>query len=192
LVWSRSRASSMASGTSTWYMGAPVQLVTEFDRRFDELWERLRSHQELLWCVRDRETLAWHYRYALARGDAWIFTATENAALCAFAIVLRQDNAKVGLKRARLVDLQALPGNEDALTPIVAAILRQCRHEGVHMLESIGFTRSTRAFLESHSPYSRRLPAWLFFYKAKDEALDRALSSGAMWNVCSYDGDGSL
>jgi len=172
--------------------GGHIQLLTQFDERFDDFWERQRLARDVILCVRDRQTLAWHFHYALARGEAWIFVLFEGSSIRAYAIFLRQDNRAVGLRRVRLVDVQALPGFEDALGPMIAAALVKCRSEGVHMLESIGFGGATRSFLEWHAPHRRRLPAWMFFYKVRDQRLDRELSRAEQWDVCSYDGDGSL
>jgi hypothetical protein len=169
-----------------------IQFLTRFDERFDELWQRLRLGPDLLRCVRDSQTLTWHFRYALARREAWIVVALEGSSICAYSIFLRQDNRALGLKRVRLVDFQALPGRGDTLPEMISAALVKCRPEGVHMLESIGFGRATRTFLESLAPHRRRLPAWMFFYKARDKRLDQQLSRPELWDVCSYDGEGSL
>jgi hypothetical protein len=171
---------------------ADIRFLPQFDDRFDEFWQRLRKGEDALRAVRDCHTLSWHFKYALARGQAWIVVALDGSAICAYAIFLRQDNPAVGLTRARLVDFQALPGSEYNLAAMIAVALARCREEGVHTMESIGFGGVTRSILESHAPHHRRLPAWMFFYKARDKHLDHQLSRPGLWEICSYDGDGSL
>jgi hypothetical protein len=177
-----------SSGSS----GGQIQLIAQFDERFDDFWERLKFARDVILCVRDRRTLTWHFSHALARGEAWIFVVSDGSSICGYSIFLRQDNRALGLKRLRLVDVQVLPGREDTLGHMISAALVKCRAEGLHMLESVGFGGATRRFLEAQAPYRRRLPAWMFFYKARDQRLDQELSSAVQWDVCSYDGDGSL
>jgi hypothetical protein len=172
--------------------GASIQPLTQFDERFDEFWLRLRRAGEMLRCVRDRPTLEWHFGHALANGDAWIYVALDGSAISAYSVFVRQDNRAVGLKRVRLADFQSLDGGCMVLKPMISAALTRCRTEGVALLESIGFGARKRAILEAYAPFRRRLPAWRFFYKARDERLHQQLSRPELWDVCSYDGDGSL
>jgi hypothetical protein len=142
--------------------------------------------------VRDRQTLEWHFGHALAKGDAWIFAALDGSVISAYSVFVRQDNRAVGLKRVSLADFQSLDSECMALLPMISAALTRCHTEGVDLLESIGFSVKKRGLLEAYAPFRRRLPAWRFFYKARDERLHQQLSRPELWDVCSYDGDGSL
>ena len=194
LAWGRSRLTGR--GRQGWETaGWPenlVQSLSGFDDRFDEFWERLRSAGDLMLCVRDRRALTWHFGQPLAKNRVWIYAVTDGPGLSAYGIFLRQDNLAVGLRRVRLVDFRALAGHEHSLAWVMSAALARCRAEGVHMLECVGFGGHTRSLLEAHAPYRRRLPACMFFYKAADPQLDQQLTSAAHWDVCPYDGDGSL
>lgn len=192
--WGRSRVTGR--GRHGWETaGWPedrVKSLQRFDERFDDFWDRLRAAEDLILCVRDRRALTWHFGQALAKGLVWIYAVTDGPALSAYGIFLQQDNLAVGLRRVRLVDFRALSGREHSLAWVMSAALARCRAEGVHMLECVGFGQPTRSLLEAHAPYRRRLPACMFFYKAADRQLDQQLTSAAHWDVCPYDGDGSL
>jgi hypothetical protein len=169
-----------------------VVSLSRFDERFDDFWDRLRAPGDLILCVRDSRTLTWHFRPALAKDLVWIYAVPDGSRISAYAVFLRQDNAAVGLRRVRLVDFRALAGHEQCLGWVMSAALARCREESVHMLECVGFGGQTRSLLEAHAPYRRRLPACMFFYKAGDRQLNQDLTSAAHWDVCPYDGDGSL
>jgi hypothetical protein len=194
LAWGRSRVTRR--GRQGWdTAGWPedrVQSLSGFDDRFDEFWDRIRSAGDLILCVRDQRALTWHFGEPLATGRVWIYAVTDGPGFSSYGVFLRQDNPAVGLRRVRLVDFRALPGHEHSLAWVMSAALARCRAEGVHMLESVGFGGRTRSLLEAHAPYRRRLPACMFFYKAGDRQLEQQLTSPAHWDVCPYDGDGSL
>jgi hypothetical protein len=193
-AWGRARVTSRWRGgwdTARWPEGR-VQNLPQFDERFDGFWDRLRVARDQILCLRDRRTLTWHFGEALAKGEAWIYAVTDGPDICAYAVFLRQDNPTVGLRRVRLADFRALPGSEYCLGWVISAALVKCRSEGLHMLECVGFGAQTRGLLDAHAPYRRRLPASMFFYKAADGRLHQELTSAAHWDVCPYDGDGSL
>lgn len=194
LVWGYGQAKAGINRVSrrSRLQGACIQPLTWFDERFDEFWLRLRRAGGMLRCVRDRQTLEWHFGQASAKGDAWIFVALQGSLISAYSVFVRQDNRAVGLKKVRLADFQSLDSDFMVLLPMISAALTRCRTEGVHVLESIGFGAGKRAILEAHAPFRRRLPVWMFFYKATDERLAQQLSRPEVWDACSYDGDASL
>jgi amino acid adenylation domain-containing protein len=173
--------------------GVRPQFHTEFDERFDEFWERLQAGrvQELL-AIRSREVLHWHFRHALSRNKAWILTADKGDKLAAYAIFLRQDNLSYGLHRMRLIDFQALPGENALLRPILLHALERCHQEGIHMLEAIGLSGDKQRVLESMSPHYRELGSWRYFYRANDPRLAETLKNPEIWDPTCFDGDSSL
>ena len=104
--------------------GTEVQFCTQFDDRFDRFWEQLRkSSAGRLLASRSRDVLEWHFRSALNKNRAWVLSVSNGSELAAYAIVCRQDNTGYGLKRMRLVDFQALPGQTGLLKPILVRVL---------------------------------------------------------------------
>jgi hypothetical protein len=169
-----------------------VEPCADFDGRFDAFWEVLRKrNSHLLLGVRTREALAWHFKYAILKKAVWILTVTHASELAAYAIFCRQDNPRFGLKRMRLIDFQALDGSRALLLPMLAWALKRCRQEGIHMLEHLGFCPRRDGYKDLR-PRRRRLPSWLYFYKARDRSLAQSLASPEVWNPSWFDGDASL
>jgi len=80
----------------------PVLSPDRFDDRFDVFWKQLRRQKaNLLLAARDRETLQWHFKFALLNKKAWIFAIEEASGLSAYAVFLRQDRTSVHLTRMR-------------------------------------------------------------------------------------------
>jgi hypothetical protein len=174
--------------------GLELNLRDRFDADFDEFWRSLSDRSSSVLGVRSRETLDWHFKYALQNGTAWIATITRGKQLLAYAAFLRQDNHEVGLNRMRLVDFQALDRDPEHLVPMIALALKKCRAQEIHMLEAIGFAPDKQRVLSRIAPHQRELPCWLYFYKSnkKDLQLAEQLRDPAAWDPSSFDGDGSL
>lgn len=169
------------------------ELSTAFDSRFDDFWTELAPQREQrLFAVRDRRTLEWHFRHFNGGQAGWILTANEGTRMVAYAILDRQDNPNLGLKRARIIDFQALTGYEGVIRPVLAWVLRKCRTEGTHILENLGCWLQGPGLPPVPAPYYRTLPAWMFYYKANDPHLAEALTDANAWAPSSFDGDVSL
>ena len=184
----KERLTKMALGASD----VEVKGCPAFDERFDDFWMDLkRCNPHLLWAVRTREVLEWHYKYALLHGRLWIVGAVDGHRMVAYAIFDRRDN-EFGLKRVRLVDFQSLDGSTALLSPLLSWALRKCRDEGIHMLESVGRWLEKGELLEIIAPYERRLPNWRYFYRANDPGLAESLRDQRAWAPSLFDGDASL
>jgi len=166
---------------------------TLIDNRFDIFWAELKhAHPNVLLGVRSREALEWHFQLALSRNKAWLVTASKGTAIIAYAIFFRHDNEVLRLKRMRLVDFQSLVGDAALLVPMLAWAVDRCRREGIDMLESIGFSSDKGKLIDKIAPYKRKLPSWLYFYKAGDKSLAERLSNPSAWDPSQFDGDASL
>ncbi len=173
--------------------GFEAAVASAFDQRFDGFWKELReTHADFLLASRSRATLNWHFKFALENNRAWVATVCHDGALLAYAVFLRQDNHEVGLKRVRLVDFRTLNGNSDMLVPMLAAALQRCREQEIAMLEVIGASPEIQRVLAGFAPHHRDLPAWLYFYKAKDKQLAERLKDPGVWDPSPFDGDGAL
>ena len=172
---------------------AGVKPVSHFDSRFDDFWEVLRRRRsnELLG-VRTSEMLEWHFKYALMQNKAWILTVGRGSSLTAYSIFFRQDNPKFGLTRLRLVDFQSLDGDTALLLPMVLYALKRCQQQRIHMLEYVGWVPQIAAVIERLRPHRRKLPSWLYFYKARDARLAERLADPSAWSPWSFDGDACL
>jgi hypothetical protein len=167
-----------------------VSIARVFDSRFDDFWAARKRRDGRLAMERDAATLNWLFRGALARGEAWVVTATTSGRLAAYAIFLKRVRPEVGLTRMRLVDLQVEPAATRYVEPMMVAALDRCRRERIHVLEAIGLNAAKRALLEPLKPRQRRVGAWPFYYKAADTALAQRLRGADLWDPCELDGDG--
>jgi hypothetical protein len=170
-----------------------VEPCSAFDDRFDEFWHALKAKfPRLLLAVRTRETLDWHFKYALENQHLWIVTVRDASRLAAYAIFERKDGAAGYLRRVRLVDFQALDGGTALLGPILRCALRRCRQERIHVLENVGRWLGRREFIASAAPYRRAFPVWIYYYRANLPGLARSLADPSVWAPSLYDGDATL
>jgi hypothetical protein len=174
--------------------GAKVLPCTSFDDRFDSFWATLRQKKSnLLLGVRSRDTLAWHFKFALQQNRAWIFTI-EGSSLIAYTIFLRSDHPPIGLTRMRLVDFQCIEPERsmELLTAMLHKAASRCQQESIQMLELVGFTPELEKALKPASPHQRSLSSWLYCYKASNPQLAEKLKDPAVWEPSLFDGDSSL
>jgi hypothetical protein len=170
-----------------------IEFCDGFDDRFDGFWDELkRKDSHVLLALRSREVLESHFKFAMLQHKLWVLTTTNGGGLAGYSIFLRQDNPRIGLKRIRLVDFQVLDESGAVLSAMLSRALKRCRQEGIHMLEYIGCRPEVQNVLENLGPQERRLPCWLYYYKAKTETLARSLTNPAVWNPSCFDGDSSL
>lgn len=178
---------------SSKFLNLQLQFCSAIDSRFDCFWDAVRTlNHSVLLGERSRTALEWHFNYAIAGNKAWIIVATQGRSIIAYSIFFRHDNESFGLKRIRLVDFQTLDGNIAVLTPMLNLALQRCRREGINMLECIGFGPDKRNLITKLARYERKLPSWLYFYKARDKSLADSLREPTAWDPCQFDGDASL
>jgi len=166
-----------------------------FDERFQGFWDALRKAKwNVLLADRSRESLEWHFKFALLQNMAWIFIAEGSGGLVAYSVFLRHDYPQVGLTRMRLADFQCLEPTRsmDLLTAMLTAAADRCRQDSIHMLELVGVTPAMEARLSSASPHHRPLGSWLSFYKANSQAWAKVLDNPSVWEPSLFDGDSSL
>jgi hypothetical protein len=187
-----------------WLKGSKVQqkanAVTvlagvSFDDRFESFWEELRRKKSnRMLAIRSREALEWHFKFALQKGTAWIYTIEGRDGLTAYAVFLRNDYQQIGLTRMRLADFQCLETERapEFLMRMLHAAMNRCRQESIQMLEVIGVAPPLEAALERISPHHRTLSNWLYFYKANNPSLAGRLKDAAVWEPSLFDGDSTL
>jgi hypothetical protein len=170
-----------------------VNACPVFDERFEDFWVDLkRCSPHLLWAVRTREVLEWHYRYALLNNRLWIATVVDGPRLVGYAVFDRRDKRSIGLTRVRLVDFQSLDGSTALLSPMLSWALRRCRAEGIHVLETSGPWLERGQLLDIVAPYRRRLSTWRYVFRANNPGLAERLSDRRVWAPSLFDGDASL
>jgi hypothetical protein len=173
--------------------GLVIEQAGEFDGQFDNFWQELqRQNPAKMLGVRDCQTLTWHFAGSLRTAHAWILTASRGGLMRAYAVLKRQDHPQSRLTRIRLVDYQTIEPDVDTLSPLIDFALRKCVNDRIHVMEHVGCNLPKMRIFDRHAPYRRRLPAWPYYYKASDLAVEEALQQPLAWDPSSYDGDASL
>jgi hypothetical protein len=164
-----------------------MEVGDRFDSRFDEFWDASqRGREGVLLGVRTRGALEWHYSRLMDLGRLRIVTASLNSRMEAYAVFERRDIGKPGIGRAMLVDVQTTAGQESLTRHILRFAFEELRAEGIDVVENIGgWLRGP----DIPKPFYRALPGWLYYYKANDEELAKALEDPAAWAPSCFDGD---
>jgi hypothetical protein len=166
---------------------------TSFDERFDQFWAELENRNpRVLLSVRTRQTLDWHFKYALEQNRIWILTATEGSRLLGYAILERRETRSLDLARMLLIDFQTLARDQDLTSAMISCILERCRRECIHVLENVGCWLEKLHPLVHRAPHRRDLGNWCYLYQAANQELSGALKSAESWYPTQYDADASL
>ncbi len=170
-----------------------VSRCDRFDDRFDEFWHELRRIKRgILLASRTKEVLEWHFRRAAFENRLWIVKALAGRKLVGYALLDRQDNPEIGLRRLRVVDFQAVTEPAAVCSDIFHWTLAQASAAGIHVLENPGCWLERDGCLTRQAPYHRALGSWSYYYKPASERLRAALTDAASWEPTSFDGDASL
>ena len=171
--------------------GISIAREFSFDDRFDVYWEQLKqeNHHILLAC-RNREMLTWHFQRHLTSENLWIVTACRQTTIQAFAILDRQDHPENGLKRLRIIDVQALKSAKGIPKALLHYILRLANREGIHLVECAGaWLNPLELPPRSHH---RTLASWMYYYKPVGDTPEEILKQPGVWSPSAFDGDASL
>lgn len=163
----------------------------DFDERFDAFWSELvEQNPTRLLGVRDRASLRWHYGIPMRAGRLWVLTAARGGRIRAFG-VLKLHVRPEGVRSMKLVDFQTVEPDADLLPGIVRLALHRSAAERCAMLEHHGCGLPTLRGFDEVAPYRAVKPAWSFYYRAVDPALEPRLAEPATWDPSEYDGDSS-
>jgi len=173
--------------------GCQLGWCAGFDERFDQFWSELEIRNPgVLLSKRDRQTLRWHFQYALEQSCIWILTACRGQRLIAYAILERREVRSVDLTRMLLVDFQSLEKDQDLASAMISGVLERCREEGVQVLENVGCWLEKKHSLVNRAPHQRDLGSWCYLYQAPNPELASTLESVESWYPTQYDADASL
>ena len=171
-----------------------ISLVTSFDDRFDVLWDSLRQRRNRLFALRTSEALAWQFRPDLESGNIVILVVMEGDSLSGYLIMRRYDHERYGLRRFRVVDIQAIDDESDTVLSLISAALEHAQRSDIDVVEAMGFNQRKHNLLERLHPHLRTLPASPYLYRVRDEfrLLDHDLQNADFWDPSPFDGDAAL
>jgi hypothetical protein len=169
-----------------------VNILDDFDERFDGFWNAIQSSSEKLLAVRDRATLRWHFQFSLSRGTATLLALEDQGQLAGYAVLIRQDEPTSRLRRLRVADLQVLNNEPAHVETLLGQALKYAEKQRIHIVEVIGQEASKRSVLKRFSPRQRALPAWAYWCKSTNRNIRGELYEPPTWDASPYDGDASL
>lgn len=184
----------LISPTRVRFRPMETHLLNNFDERFDAFWEQLRRKRDRLLAVRTAEALAWQFRPALENGSAAIIALLDGNSLSGYLNMIRGDDARIGLRRFRVIDIQTICDDANLVLSLMRAALEHAKRSGVDMVEAVGFHRSKRDLLERMNPHHRTYPSCPYVYKVKanSQGLQDALRNTDVWDASQFDGDASF
>jgi hypothetical protein len=176
------------------YQRKEISLLTSFDERFDVLWDSLRQRRNRLFALRTSEALTWQFRQDLEYGNIVILAVIEGDSLSGYLIMRRYDHEQYGLRRFRVVDIQAIGDESDTVLSLMSAALEHAARSGVDVVEAMGFNRSKHDLLELLHPHHRALPSSPYLYRVSDNSrlLEHELQDADFWDPSPFDGDAAL
>jgi hypothetical protein len=178
------------------FRGGPLALRVvrpeEAGEEFDDLWQRKTAGGSQLLAHRDARTLRWHFAAAGRKDPPLLLAAYEGSRLKGYVALVRQDNASLHLRRARIADLFVEGDDPDTIRQLLQGAARTARDGGADMLEVVGFPESYQKICQEYRPFELWDEAWPFLYRARDPELHRALACSERWHACLYDGDGAI
>jgi hypothetical protein len=170
----------------------PVRTLDEFDERFDAFWVKLRQSPGKLRAIRTRESLAWHFHYALREKRLRIFIAERPEGMVGYLLLLRQDLPQTGWHRYRIADLQVLEHDPLLVKSLLATALDYAREQKAHLLEAVGLDVFPRGVLETLRPPRRKMTVWPAWYNAVRSIPGLDFEAPEVWDFSLFDGDAAI
>ncbi|MGD0652991.1 MAG: hypothetical protein ABSA16_01480 [Thermoguttaceae bacterium] len=168
---------------------ACVRQIDDFDERFDVFWAHLCQDQNILTAVRNREAMAWHFKFILREKGALILILEDQGRMAGYIILLRQYIKKLGLVRYRVADLKVLGQNAEYVEMLMKATLQKAREHNIDLVEVVGLRPFKRKILERFRPYRRKLPGWPFWFKVVKPIQGLDLDNVEVWDPSPFHGD---
>jgi len=165
---------------------SPVRRLTEFDDRFDGLWQRINAGPTRLRAIRTKAALEWRFRSELRDGRGMIAAAEKAGTLLGYAVVLRRGGAELGMELCDIADIQAAEDDPATLRDLLLGSIRIAREEGVDAVKFMSGTPAKRAPADALRPYTYRLPFWQLYFKASPD-LGAELSTADAWDFSLFD-----
>lgn len=146
---------------------------------------------ERIFAKRSVEILRWHFQ-PQNRRPVSLLVCYQSCRMRGYLILRNYEETTDGLKRAVVADLLVEDNDPRVTAALFRSALGAARNSGADILEVTGFPAEIRDGLQEWRPYTRKLPANPFYYKAREKALQNRLQQESAWYACPYDGDSTL
>jgi len=165
---------------------------SEVGAEFDWLWSQKTKERTRLFACRTAEVLRWHLSAPYKTHKDVVLQCRKNGEMYGYAIVTNSVVPGTRMLRSTLTDLVAHNDDSDVVECLLINAYEYAKALGSGVLEMFGFPGCVREVCFKARPYSRKFPAFPFYYKAANEALHESLSYEKSWYACPFDGDTSL
>ena len=167
--------------------------IDEIGRSFQDLWREKLKEEPRLYADRSLETMRWHFEIPGDRSNTRVLSCSNHGELRGYAVIRDEaPDETTGLLRSIIADMMVKKDDPAVVEALMVAAYTHAKKTGSHILELWGFPESIRRTCAQWHPYTRRLRACPYHYKASDPTLHQVLSEGAAWYACPFDGDSTL
>jgi hypothetical protein len=166
--------------------------IEEIGDDFDDLWTRKVRERPRLLASRKSAILRWHFLIPQKRHETHIVTCYKEQRLAGYLILQTGLPGPFGLRKAVVADLIVVDGRSGVTAELFASAYELAKQEGSGVLEVLGFPEEIRQMCWSWKPFSRRYPAFPFYYKTNLTPLREQLTIGESWYATPFDGDTTL
>ena len=166
-------------------IGSTLRRISEFDDRFDALWERISTASTRLRAIRTRAVLAWRFRTELAAGRVAILVAEREGKSAGYAVLVRRGGS--GMDLYDVADLQAVDDDPPVVKDLLLGSIGIARDEGADAVKFMTGIRQKRSAAEELRPYTYVAPHWQLYYRPATAELGSLLAGGEAWDISWFD-----
>lgn len=164
-----------------------VRRLEGFDERFDGLCQNLSTGVNRLRAVRNQAVLEWRFQTELRRQRVSIVAAEQGGTLKGYAVLLRREDAALGMKLCDIADLQAQGDDPVTIRDLLLGSIRIAREEGVDAVKFMSGNPVKRTPADALWPHTYQLPFWQQYFKANSPELSTSLSTADSWDFSLFD-----
>jgi hypothetical protein len=161
-----------------------VRRLTEFDDRFNELWQRISAASTRLRTIRTKGVLEWRFRIEKKEGRSAILVAEREGELAGYAVLVRRGGW--GMDLYDIADLQAIGDDPSVITDLLLGSIDLAREDGADAVKFMTGLKVKFSAAKALHPYTYELRFWQLYYRASTE-LASLLSAPDVWDLSWVD-----
>jgi hypothetical protein len=166
--------------------------LSSLGKCFRDFIANIGSEKTGLLATRTPEILCWHFEPPQNRRPASLFACYQDGQMKGYLVLRLYEETHEGLRRAIVADMLIQKNDSEVLAVLLRSALRAAQESGADILEVVGFPSEIRECVSRFRPYSRKLPANPFYFKAKEKELQESLRQETVWYATPFDGDSTL
>lgn len=166
--------------------------LSSLGEQFETFVQSVNVRNQRIFAKRSPEILRWHFEPPQNRRPVSLLVCYQGSGMRGYLILRNYEETIDGLKRAVVADLLVERNDPSVTAALFRSALGAAQNSGADILEVTGFPVEMRDCLQEWRPYTRKLPANPFYYRAKDKTMQDHLQQESAWYACPYDGDSTL